>query len=100
MVCWSIYRRLYLAKTKRAKKMIVKLAKWGNSAAIRLPKAVVEQAKISHGDSLEISVDRAGQIVLNPERPRYTLEQLLGGVTTKNRHAEADWGRRAGKEAW
>ena len=79
--------------------MIVKLAKWGNSAAIRLPKSVIVQAKIDFGDSLEISVGEAGQIVLNPERPRYTLDQLLGAVTTKNRHAAADWGRRTGKEA-
>ena len=36
--------------------MRVKIAKWGNSAAIRLPKAVMEGLKIDEGAELELSL--------------------------------------------
>ena len=32
------------------------LVKWGNSQAVRIPKAVVEQARLQAGDELEIQV--------------------------------------------
>jgi antitoxin component of MazEF toxin-antitoxin module len=39
-------------------------------------------------------------LVLRAVRRRYTLDQLVGGITKKNRHGEIDWGRPAGKEVW
>jgi antitoxin component of MazEF toxin-antitoxin module len=33
-------------------------------------------------------------------RRKYTLAQLLAGVTPENVHAEVDFGRPVGKEAW
>jgi len=36
--------------------MRVKIAKWGNSAAIRLPKAVMEGLKIDEGAELELNL--------------------------------------------
>ena len=80
--------------------MNVKLSKWGNSAAVRLPKPVLEQAKLKPGDDLEISVEGTGRIVLQARTRKYTLDELLAGLTGKNRHGESDWGAPAGKEAW
>jgi antitoxin MazE len=34
----------------------MQVAKWGNSLAVRLPKAVVEALKLKEGDSLDIEV--------------------------------------------
>jgi antitoxin component of MazEF toxin-antitoxin module len=34
------------------------------------------------------------------KRRKYTLAQLLEGVTPENIHAEVDFGRREGKEVW
>jgi antitoxin MazE len=31
---------------------------------------------------------------------KFTLEELLAGVTPENVHHEVDWGRAQGKEAW
>jgi antitoxin component of MazEF toxin-antitoxin module len=35
-----------------------------------------------------------------PKRRKYTLAQLLEGVTQENLHAEVDFGRPMGKEVW
>jgi antitoxin MazE len=34
----------------------MQIAKWGNSLAVRLPRAVVEALKLKEGDDIEISV--------------------------------------------
>lgn len=74
------------------------LAKWGNSLAVRIPKAVVESAKLRQGDSLAIE-SRNGAILIRPER-RYRLQDLVSRITDKNRHGETDWASPVGKEIW
>jgi antitoxin MazE len=37
----------------------VKVAKWGNSLAVRLPQSVVEILKLKEGDSVEIQIAEA-----------------------------------------
>ncbi len=75
------------------------LVKWGNSQAVRIPKTVVEQARLQEGDELEIQVQE-GRIVIEPLNPKLTIESLVAGVTRKNRHQEQDWSRPVGKEVW
>ena len=40
----------------------MKVAKWGNSLAVRLPQSVVEVLKLKEGDSVEIQVAEARSI--------------------------------------
>ncbi len=75
------------------------LVKWGNSHAVRLPKAVVEQAEIREGDELELTV-RQGTIEIAKAHPKLTLEVLVKGITPENQHGESSWGRPAGGEVW
>lgn len=75
------------------------LVKWGNSQAVRIPKAVLEQARLQEGDELEIQV-QAGRITIEPLNPKLTLESLVAGITRKNRHPEQGWSRPVGKEVW
>jgi antitoxin component of MazEF toxin-antitoxin module len=35
-----------------------------------------------------------------PAKKKLKLQQLLAKVTLENRHAEIDWGKPKGKEAW
>lgn len=46
----------------------MQVAKWGNSLAVRLPKAVVDILKLKEGDSVEIQVAgaRAFEIIRTP----------------------------------
>ena len=76
------------------------IAKWGNSLAVRLPRGIVRDAGLSEGDSVVLDVTRDGGVLLRPGRPKYSLQELVSGITAKNRHSETDWGKPAGKEVW
>ena len=67
--------------------------KWGNNLAIRIPPAIAEQASLTKGDCVSLSVQSDGAIVLRPIRRKYELAELVSGITPKNRHRETDWGR-------
>jgi len=75
------------------------LVKWGNSQGVRIPKAVVEKARLQEGDELEIHVEE-GRITIAPLSPKLTLESLVMGITRKNRHPEQEWSKAIGKEVW
>ena len=73
--------------------------KWGNSLAVRIPQSVARDSRLHQGSVVDI-VLIAGKIVVKPRRrSRYTLTQLLRGVTARNRHAACDWGGPVGQEA-
>jgi antitoxin MazE len=75
------------------------ISKWGNSLGVRLPKSVALEAEIDAGDSVDVSV-KNGTIVIRPKRPAYTLDELVGRITPRNRHGESDWGEAIGHETW
>ena len=77
----------------------VQVVKWGNSHAVRLSKAVLEQAALRDGDELEVRVEK-GRIALEPASPKLTLSDLVARITPKNRHGEQDWGKPVGREVW
>lgn len=79
--------------------MKAKAQKWGNSLAVRIPKAIADQAGVRAEDELEIEVI-AKVIRLKPRRTEVSLESLLKGITRKNLHGEADFGLPEGGEAW
>ncbi len=56
--------------------MRVTVKKWGNSAAVRIPRGVLEAAGLAIEDSVEIR-EEGGNIVIEPARSRYRLEDLL-----------------------
>jgi antitoxin MazE len=80
--------------------MKAKLAKWGNSLAVRIPKHVAESAQLRKGDHLELVVSRPGAVEIRSLRPKLTLVQLVRGITPENCHGETDWGRARGRELW
>ena len=78
-----------------------KVSQWGNSLAIRLPHALVAELAIERGVDVELQIENDGFRVKIPSMPRkFTLEELLAGVTQDNLHGEIDWGKAQGKEAW
>ena len=48
--------------------MRLRIAKWGNSLAVRLPMECTRAAGLQEGDSVEASISPAGEITLAPER--------------------------------
>jgi antitoxin MazE len=84
---------------KRTMRGKTQLAKWGNSYAVRIPRAVLAEAKVGEGEDLQITAE-AGKISITPAKRRLTLKDLLTRVTSENLHKETDWGKAAGNEAW
>ena len=73
---------------------------WGNSLALRIPKAFAQQTSIRKGSAINLSVEN-GRMVMKPIRPRkYSLKELVSKITPQNRHPETDWGKPMGKEIW
>jgi len=75
------------------------VSRWGNSLGLRLPKSVAREARLDEGDTVDVSVDN-GTIVIRPSKPRYSLDELVRGITPKNRHNESNWGGPLGSEVW
>jgi antitoxin MazE len=76
------------------------VARWGNSLAVRLPRNIVKDAGFAEGDQLSLDLAKDGAIVLRSTRRKYSLDELVSGITPKNRHREVDWGKPRGKEVW
>ena len=80
--------------------MKVQIQKWGNSLALRIPKAFAVESNVTGGSTVDVSMEN-GKIVVTPIIEReYTLEELVDGITDDNRHDEIDWGRPVGNEVW
>src|ERR1035437_693766 len=76
------------------------IRKWGNSLALRIPKAFAADANFGDGTPVELTlVD--GRLIAAPVRaPRVSLRRLLARVRREQLHEETAWGARAGKEPW
>ncbi|MEK7727284.1 MAG: AbrB/MazE/SpoVT family DNA-binding domain-containing protein [candidate division KSB1 bacterium] len=80
--------------------MLTQVQKWGNSLAIRIPKAIASDTKIQNGSMVKLALIK-GNIVATPvAEEEFTLEKLLSGITAENIHGEHDTGKAVGKEVW
>ena len=80
--------------------MRVTVKKWGNSASVRIPAAIMEAAHLTLDEIVDIR-EEGGRIVIVPVRPEpYDLDKLLAGITPENLHTEVDFGGPLGKEAF
>jgi antitoxin MazE len=79
--------------------MHVQIAKWGNSLAVRIPRAVARETGLAPGTTVRMTAANGGLLIAPAER-RYGLKELVNGITPQNRHAETDWGGPVGQEVW
>lgn len=77
--------------------MRVIVKKWGNSASVRIPAAIMQAARLRLDEPVDVR-EEDGRIVIEPVRPEYDLEQLLAGITPENLHTEVSFGPAVGKE--
>ncbi|MEH2432973.1 MAG: AbrB/MazE/SpoVT family DNA-binding domain-containing protein [Nostoc sp.] len=80
--------------------MTAVVAKWGNSLAIRIPRAVAEQAHVTEGTAIDLSVEGNNIIITPQKRKKYTLDELLEGMTPDQFHSEFETGNAVGNEDW
>ena len=80
--------------------MKARVQRWGNSLAVRIPRAFADDLGLVDGAPVELTLDE-GSLTLRPApSPAYRLVELLDRVTRENRHGEEDLGPPAGGEVW
>ena len=82
--------------------MVTKVQKWGNSQGLRLARQVLEEARISVGDHVNVST-RDGVIVIAPVRRvrgKQSLKELVSRIPKNYKPKEVEWGKPAGREDW
>jgi antitoxin MazE len=80
--------------------MKVKIAKWGNSLAVRLPKAVAEEAGLRPNSEVDVVVE-GGIVSLRKGHPapRYTLEDMIAAIKPGTEAPPSvEWGPDRGSE--
>jgi len=78
--------------------MGVQVRKWGNSAAIRIPSAIMAAAALSVGQEVEVR-EEDGKLIIEPvSKPVYTLDALLAGMKPETFHDMVDFGPPVGNE--
>ena len=74
-----------------------RVATWGSSLAIRIPKPIAEQWGVQDGSAIEI-VPEGDTLLLRKQT--YDLGALLADITPDNVHGEHDSGEPQGNEVW
>lgn len=78
--------------------MRVVVKKWGNSASVRIPSGIMQAARLSLDEAVDIR-EEDGRIVIEPiNTPEHMLAQLLEGIKPENLHSEVNMGAPVGKE--
>lgn len=69
--------------------MLVQFAKWGNSIALRIPSHALRELGAAEGMTADLSVE-SGKLIVKPiyQQPRYSLDELLAGITEENIYEE------------
>jgi antitoxin MazE len=79
------------------------LRKWGNSVGLRIPTGLMAELNLSENSTVDLRVED-GKLIVSPKQQRrkwkYSLDELLAGVTEENIHPETDWGTPVGDEVW
>ena len=82
--------------------IVTKIRKWGNSQGLRLSKQVLEDARITIGEDVDVTA-REGVIVIAPVkrvRGKRSLQELVSRIPKNYETEEIDWGNPVGRERW
>ncbi len=85
--------------------MRLNLAKWGNSAAIRIPKTVLDELNIDSAnlENVSFSIDIEGDRLILQKKLKKTQFELLAEKSNGeklNPKVNMDWDKPVGKEVW
>ena len=82
--------------------MQTRIQKWGNSYAVRLPKATLDKLHIRAGQKVEVKESPSGKgfSVTPISHEEKTWTEIVALITPENKHSEVDWGTPVGAEVW
>ncbi len=78
--------------------MRARIRKWGNSLALRIPKAFAAEASLKDESLVELKVVNGKLVVASVAEAEVTLDKLLADVEERNLHGEVSTGRAVKKE--
>lgn len=79
--------------------MYTTIQKWGNSRAVRLPRAIIEKAGLEEKDQVELVV-KDGNITIIPVKKHLTLRERAADYHETYKPSEWDTGKPTGNEIW
>ena len=77
-----------------------KVQRWGNSLAVRIPKAFAEEVGLADDSPIEMRLFKGGLLLEPSSAWAPSLDELLDGVADSNLHDETDTGPAQGREVW
>ena len=80
--------------------MVAKIQKWGNSQGLRLPKHILETARMTVGDDVEILADEEEILIKKQAKPKFDLTEMISRMPGDYKVREESFGKPAGKEEW
>ena len=81
--------------------MIATIKRWGNSAAVRIPRQILSQANIEEGSDIEFILSKDGEITLRAVRKRKSIQEIFADYDDDFLQTdETDWGDPQGDETW
>lgn len=72
---------------------------WDSGQGIRIPKRILDAARINVDDQVEIDVSD-GRIMIKKLSGRKSIRELFEGYEQNGGGAEIDWGEPKGDEVW
>ena len=75
----------------------IKIQKWGNSLAVRIPKSYAKDINIEQGSIIDI-IREKDNIIISPKHKKKNLKELLDKISKENIHQEIDSGEPSGNE--
>ncbi len=80
--------------------MQVNIQKWGNSLAVRIPKAFAEEIGLEENSSVRLTLKEGGLVITPEAGEKWSLAELLLRVTDENKPREWETGAAEGVEKW
>lgn len=80
--------------------MQTRVREWGNSLAVRIPKAFADEAGLETNSPVELVLQDGAIIIRAVRKKKYQLEDLVAQITDENLHSETDTGAPVGNEVW
>jgi antitoxin MazE len=94
-----LYTHCIYVLAQEGSSMSTYVQRWGNSLALRIPKALALELGIGEGSAVALEV-MDGTLIVRRVEEELSLESLLAGITDENRHSEIGTGTPRGAEAW
>jgi len=81
--------------------LTVTIKRWGNSAAVRIPRSILAQANLEEGTDVEFVLSKEGEITLRAVHKRKSIQELFADYDEGYfQTEEIDWGNPQGNEIW